>query len=216
MSVLLWTLEPLLILFLAGWFLHERITPSFVVLSLVAVGGMVAIVDDPSGTSGQAIGVGLTIAGVACCAVYTIVSRKWIPGARETTQVILAQQAHALALALALVLVVGIAGGQVLPASFTPLGLASAVASGTLYYAGAYWFYLGALRHVPASVAALSFYLIPIVGVIAGAVLLGDRLAPQQWVGAVIVLASLLVILRQAAVAPATPTTARVADPVNG
>ena len=46
----------------------------------------------------------------------------------------------------------------------TPLGLGSAVASGALYYAGAYWFYLGALRHVPASFAAVSFYLIPIVG----------------------------------------------------
>ncbi len=82
----------------------------------------------------------------------------------------------------------------------TPLGVVSAVGSGALYYAGAYWFYLGALRHVPASYAALSFYLIPIVGVTAGALLLGERLDPRQWVGAVIVLAAILVILRQSAV----------------
>ncbi len=99
-------------------------------------------------------------------------------------------------LAIGLVLVVGLAGGEVVPSALTPLGLASALGSGVLYYAGAYWFYLGALRHVPASFAALSFYLIPIVGVAAGALLLGERLDPRQWIGAVIVLAAILAILR--------------------
>src|SRR6476661_5342525 len=191
--VLLWALEPLMILFLAAWFLRERITPAFVVLSLIAVAGMVVIVYDPSASSGQLIGVGLTLAGIVCCAVYSVVTRRWIPDARETSQVILSQQAHALVLAIGLVL----AGGGIVPSALTPLGLASAVGSGALYYAGAYWFYLGALRHVPASYAALSFYLIPIVGVAAGAILLGERLDPRQWIGAVIVLAAILAILRQ-------------------
>ena len=116
---------------------------------------------------------------------------------------ILSQQAHALVLAIGLVLVVGLAGGGIVPTALTPLGLASAVGSGALYYAGAYWFYLGALRHVPASYAALSFYLIPIVGVAAGAILLGERLDPRQWIGAVIVLAAILAILRQPSAARA-------------
>ena len=116
---------------------------------------------------------------------------------------VLAQQAHALVLAIGLVLVVGLAGGQIVPTALTPLGLASAIGSGALYYAGAYWFYLGALRHVPASFAALSFYLIPIVGVAAGALLLGERLDPRQWVGAVIVLGAILAIIRLPSVAPA-------------
>ena len=173
LSVLLWALEPLMILFLAGWFLHERITPSFIALSLVAVGGVVVILYDPAASTGQVIGVALTLAGIACCAAYSVITRRWIPGARETSQVILAQQAHALAFALVLVVVVGVAGGAISPSSLTPLGVASAIGSGALYYAGAYWFYLGALRHVPASYAALSFYLIPIVGVTAGALLSG-------------------------------------------
>ena len=94
-------------------------------------------------------------------------------------------------------IIVGVAGGAIMPTSLTPLGLASAVGSGALYYAGAYWFYLGALRRVPASYAAVSFYLIPIVGVTAGALLLGERLDARQWVGAVIVLGAVLAILRQ-------------------
>ena len=202
LSVLLWALEPLMILFLAAWFLGERITPTFVVLSLIAVAGMVVIVYDPSTSNGQMIGVALTLAGIACCAAYSVITRRWIPDAKETSQVVLAQQAHAFALALVLIVLVGLVGGAIVPASLTPLGLASAVGSGALYYAGAYWFYLSALRHVPASIAALSFYLIPIVGVAAGALLLGERLDPRQWVGAVIVLAAVLAIIRQPAVEP--------------
>jgi len=195
--VLLWAFEPLMILFLAAWFLRERITPAFVVLSLVAVAGMVVILYDPSANSGQWIGVGLTVAGIVCCAVYSVVTRRWIPDAKETSQVVLSQQAHALVLAIGLVLVVGLAGGQIVPTALTPLGVASAIVSGVLYYAGAYWFYLGALRHVPASFAAVSFYLIPIVGVTAGALLLGERLDPRQWIGAAIVLGAVLAIIRQ-------------------
>ena len=196
LSVLLWALEPLMILFLAAWFLHERITPAFIALSLVAVAGMILIVYDPTSTGGEWIGIALTVAGIVCCAVYSVVTRRWIPDAKETSQVIMAQQGHALVLALILVVLVGLAGGQVAPSALTPFGLASAIGSGVLYYAGAYWFYLGALRHVPASFAAVSFYLIPIVGVAAGALLLGERLDARQWVGAVIVLASLLAIIR--------------------
>ncbi|MBA2701009.1 MAG: DMT family transporter, partial [Chloroflexi bacterium] len=62
LSVLLWALEPLMILFLAAIFLRERITPALVGLSLVAVAGMVIVVYDP-GSTGQMIGVALTVAG---------------------------------------------------------------------------------------------------------------------------------------------------------
>ena len=188
LSVLLWALEPLLIIVLAGLFLRERITPAFIGLSLVAVAGMVVILYDPQATSGELIGIALTVAGVLCCAVYSVLTRRFIPDAKETGQVAFAQQAHALALALGLVILVTFVAGPALPAVITPLGLASAIGSGVLYYAGAYWFYLGALRRVPASFAAVSFYLIPIVGLAASALILGERLELRQWLGTAIVL----------------------------
>ena len=194
LSVVVWALEPLLILVLAGFFLGERITPGLVALSLAAVVGMVFAVYEPTIGRGELVGVTLTLAGVGCCAVYTVITRRFIPKAAETGQVVLSQQAHALLLAFGLVAVVALLGGQVVPDGLTPLGLASAVGSGVLYYAGAYWFYLGALRRVPASIAASSFYLIPIVGLAGGALLLGERLALSQWLGAAIVLGSVLSI----------------------
>ena len=207
-SVLLWALEPLMILLLAAVFLRERVTPGLIALSAVAIAGIVLVVYEPTSVGGQVVGVTLTLAGIACCAAYTVITRRFIPDASETSQVVLSQQAHGLVLAVALVGGVAVVGGQLVPAALSPAGLGSAVLSGVMYYAAAYWLYLGALRRVPASIAAGSFYLIPIVGVTAGALLLGERLGPTQWVGAVIVLASVLGILGRTAGATA-PVVAR-------
>jgi drug/metabolite transporter (DMT)-like permease len=40
----------------------------------------------------------------------------------------------------------------------------------------------------------VSFYLIPIVGLAASALILGERLEPHQWLGTVVALASILAI----------------------
>ncbi len=82
-------------------------------------------------------------------------------------------------------------------------GLASAITSGVLYYGLAYCLYLSGLRHVPASFAAVSFYLIPVFGVAGAFHLLGERLDPSQWLGVAIVLAAIFVLLwRTSATAP--------------
>jgi drug/metabolite transporter (DMT)-like permease len=206
-SVLLWALEPIVILLLAAAFLRERITPTLLVASAAAIAGVALVVYEPASIAGQALGVGLTLAGVACCAVYTVVTRRFIPDASETSQVVLTQQAYGLGAALVGLVFVILAGADPLPSSLSPIGLASAVASGALYFAGAYWLYLGALRRVTASAAAASFYLIPIVGVAAAALLLGERLAPIQWLGAAVVLLSVIAILIRAPLG-AAPMTA--------
>lgn len=156
LSVVLWAIEPLLILVLAAWFLRERIGPTLVVLSLIAVSGMLLVIYE-SDSAGSALGVALTIAGVACCAVYTVVTRRWMATADSTAQVVVAQQAYALAFAFLLVTASWLLGGAVWPERVSPAGWASAIGSGVLYYGLAYWLYLSALRQVPASVAAASF-----------------------------------------------------------
>lgn len=193
LSVLLWALEPVMILLLAGIVLGETITRRLVVCSALAVAGTVLIVYEPAG-AGSLVGVALTLAGIACCAIYSIATRRWIPDAEATGPVVLAQQAHALLLALLMATIVAVHGAIDLAAT-TGVGLAAAIASGVVYYAAAYWFYLAALRRVPASRAAASFYLIPLFGVAAGALLLGERLDPLQWVGAAVVVGSVAMII---------------------
>jgi drug/metabolite transporter (DMT)-like permease len=207
-SVLLWALEPLLILVLAVIVLGERLTPLVAALSAGAVIGIGLVVFDPTTLDAQIVGVGLTVAGIGCCALYTVLTRRSIPDAQETSQVVLAQQAYGLVVALILVVGVGLIGGRIVPSTLSLPAIASAIVSGALYYAGAYWLYLGALRRVPASIASSTFYLIPIVGVTGGALLLGERLGPSQWVGAAIVLGSVLGILVQPSRGPVTQPTA--------
>ena len=154
------------------------------------------------------IGVLLTVAGVGCCAV---IHGRHASLARHRLldhQVIVAQQAHALAFALVLVAAVWLLGGAPWPDHVTAAGWASAIASGILYYALAYWFYLSGLRHVPASLAAVSFYLIPIFGVAGASVLLGERLDPSQWLGVASFSAAVLLITRRTSAAPAAATDA--------
>lgn len=205
LSVLLWALEPLLILLLAGLFLREGITPRLVALSLVAAAGMVLIVVTPA-SGGEWPGVVLSVAGIACCAAYTIIARRFVATSDSTAQVVLAQQSYALGFSIAVAAVVGLVGVQVWPPSVSPIALASAASSGVLYYAAAYWLYLTALRTIPASLAGSSFFLIPVFGVAAGSLLLGDRLEPIQWLGTVVVAVAVVAIaLRPALDRPPQP-----------
>jgi len=191
LSVMIWVLEPLMIMALAALVLRERIGPMLVVLSLIAVGGLMLVIYDPA-TSGQWPGVALTLAGVGCCAVYTIVARRWIGGSDSTAGVVATQQAYALAFALTVLIATSFLGGGFKFPPATPFAWLSAVASGVLYYAAAYWLYLTALRRAPASLAAVSFYLIPVFGVAGGQSLLHERFEASQWVGVTIVLAAVL------------------------
>jgi len=208
LSVLLWALEPVLILVLAALVLRERPGAGLVLPSGAALLGLILVLYDPSAT-GSLPGVALTLAGVACCAVYSVATRRWLPGADSTLGVVAAQQLYALGFAVVLLVVAAAAGVAVAPGAVSSGGVVSIVASGLLYYGLAYWLYLSALRDVPASVAAVSFYLIPVFGLGAGFVA-GERLGTGQWMGAAIVVGAVAAItIRGSAVAgpPATPAS---------
>jgi probable blue pigment (indigoidine) exporter len=207
-AVLLWALEPILILALAALVLKERVLPPVIPASIVAVGGLALVVAEPA-AGGSALGILLTVAGVAVCAVYTVAARRWLPGASDSTLgVVAGQQVHALGLAIVVVAITGVAGGTVLPATLSARGLAAALGSGLLYYAFAYLFYLSALRTTRATVAASSFYLIPFIGV-ALASLAGERLEPLQWLGGAIVVGAVALITALGIRAPDVDATAQ-------
>ena len=197
LSVLLWATEPIFILALAAVVLGERIGAGLLLPSAVAVAGLALILFDPA-ASGSVVGIVLTLAGVVACAVYTVAARRWLLGSDSTFGIVLAQQLHALGFAAVAVAVVALAGGEVLPASVSTAAIVSALVSGLMYYAFAYSLYIWALRSVRASVAAASFYLIPVFGVALGFVF-GERLEPLQWAGAAVVVASVAVITIRAA-----------------
>ena len=197
LAVLLWATEPILILALAAALLGERVGGLVSAASAVAIAGLVLVVAEPA-TGGSGVGVALTVAGVVVCALYTVLTRRWILGTDATFPIVLSQQIHALGLIAGVTVVATAIGQAVLPARLTLAGAASAAVSGLLYYALAYSCYLTALREVRAPIAAAAFYLIPVFG-IAGAWLTGERLGATQWVGAAIVVASVVVITTRTA-----------------
>lgn len=191
MSALLWGTEPILILILAGLILRERLTPTLVGLAAIAMFGMVMILG-LGGSGGSWLGNALILAGVACCAYYTVITRRLAADA-DPLLVIAVQQTFALIWALAIWPVELLRGETAVISLSTWLW---AAISGLTYYAFAFWFYIVGLKQVPASTAGQFLNLIPIFGVAGATIFLGERLGPAQWLGAILILAAVMGIVR--------------------
>ena len=184
LSVLLWATEPVLIMLLAVLLLRERIAAATLIAVAIALIGVLLVLYRP-GASGDAVGISLTVGAVSACAFYTVLTRRLLLD-DGSLEVVMVQQAVALCFAVALAGTAAALGVTHLgmPADLATWGLAAA--SGMVYYGFAFWFFIGGLRGVPASVAGSLFPLIPVFGIAAGT-LVGDRLSERQWIGAAMV-----------------------------
>jgi drug/metabolite transporter (DMT)-like permease len=191
LAVLIWAIEPVIVVLLAVPLLGERPERRTVAMVLVAVAGAVAVLHGP-GTHGQLHGIALTLAAVFACALYTVLTRRLLLDDGSLV-VVLGQQMLAFVLVLVALLVGGLTGWYAasIPADAATLGLAAG--SGAVYYALAYLCYVVALRQVPAAVAVSVLPLIPVWG-LAAAFLTGDRLSTAQWLGAGVVGAAVLAV----------------------
>jgi drug/metabolite transporter (DMT)-like permease len=188
MSVLLWALEPVVILLLAALVLREHVPAALGASVAVAITGVLVVVYQP-GATGDAVGIALTLVSIGFCALYSVLTRRLVLD-DSSLAVVLAQQAAALVFAVALATVVEATGGR--GWGLDGLGAGEwlgGVASGVLYYGLGFWFFVTGLRQVPASVAGAFLPLIPVFGLAAGA-LAGERLEPRQWLGAVVIVAA--------------------------
>ena len=189
MSVLIWATEPVLIIVFAVLLLRERIAAATTVGVAVALVGVVLVIYRP-GVTGDARGIALTVGAVTACATYTILTRRLLLDDSSLT-VVLSQQLAALVFAA---LVAGVAWATGTSALGLPQDAgtwALAAASGTVYYGLAFWFFVGGLRGVPASIAGAFLPLIPVSGLAAG-YLAGDRFGDRQWLGAGLIVVATL------------------------
>lgn len=207
-SVLLWAIEPIMIMALAAAMLSEHVTKAQVLAASAATVGVVLVVIAPE-RSNQPVGIALTLAAVAACAFYTIYSRKWAVD-ESSGRVVAIQQVAALAFALAMLGLFTIAT-QATSAHISTSSWVSAAISGCLYYGIAFWLYLTGLQHTPASVAGQYINLIPIFGIAASSIFLDERLTPRQWIGAFVIIGAVAVAARSVTLrmreSPATAST---------
>lgn len=197
MSTLLWAAEPILILCLAWLILCEQLTRPLIALSAVAVVGVIFVagIDPRAGYDSSLLGNMLVLAGVFCCALYTVLTRRTV-AQLDPLVVVALQQTVAFIWALIIWPIELLNSGTTSLAMINPSAWAWAAASGIFYYALAFWFYIIGLKETPASLAGLFLNLIPIFGVGGAYVFLGERLGAAQWVGAILILAAVVGIMR--------------------
>jgi drug/metabolite transporter (DMT)-like permease len=172
--------------------LRQRPTAAIVACAAAALVGVLLVVAQPD-VELSAVGVALTLAGVGACAVYTVISSRYL-GSSSTLGVVLLQQSSALLFAVMLFTGAMVSGHAGSVADVSATAWASALLAGALYYGVAFWFYLRGLRTCSPTVAGLFINLVPVFGVTAAAVLLDERLVGRQWLGAVIVLGAVTVL----------------------
>lgn len=195
-TALLWAFEPILILGLAWMFLGERIDRQLVGLVALATCGILLVSGVSSGEPSSIVrlGTALILAGVLCCAIYTVLARNLIADPLFTVAI---QQTVALGWML-VIWPLELSRGNLPGVATVPLqDVATIIVSGLLYYALAYWLYLYALRTMRASVAGSFFNLIPVFGVIGSFLILDERLTILQWLGAALIVGVATVVLRR-------------------
>ena len=187
-TALIGAAEPLFILFLAWFFLKERIGARMLGLAAIVVFGIIMVIaPDATAFDGQGslVGDALVIAGTVFAALYVIATRRLV------TRSIAPLPLSALQQSVGFVWTLGVLAGALL-FGLTTLGLSDVPApvlllasvSGVIQYALAFWLYLFALQSLPANVAGFYLALIPVFGLAAAFVFLGEALTMVQWVGA--------------------------------
>jgi drug/metabolite transporter (DMT)-like permease len=191
-TTLLWATEPIMILLMAWAMLRQRPTASVIWCAGVALVGVLLVVAAPD-VGLDPLGVMLMLTGVGACALYTVLSGRYL-GSSSTLGVILLQQISALAFAVVLLAGATVAGRAGDLGDVSATGWASALVAGALYYGVAFWFWVRGLRTCSPGVAGLFINLVPVFGVAAAGVLLDERLVGRQWLGAVLVVGAVSVM----------------------
>jgi drug/metabolite transporter (DMT)-like permease len=197
MSALIWAAEPILILGLAWLILRERLTRSLLACSLLALTGVFLVIGISASfdSSGSLTGNLLILAGVFCCALYTVLTRR-DASTLDPVLLVALQQTAALLWALLIWPFELWAGEMINLTAISSRTWLWAVASGIVYYALAFWFYIIGLKRIPASLAGLFLNLISIFAVGGAYLFLGERLVAVQWAGAALILVAAMAMLR--------------------
>lgn len=198
-AALIGAAEPLFILFLAWLVLKEQPGPHILLLAAVATIGLVlVVVPDAAGLTGQGslVGDALLLAGTLFAAFYVIATRRLVSTIEPLPL-------SALQLSVGLFWTLGVLA-FVLLAGLATLGLDGlswpvllmAAASGVIQYALAFWLYLFALQSLPANIAGFYLTLIPVFGIAAAFIFLGEALSGPQWIGAILIIVSVGIVSR--------------------
>lgn len=142
-----------------------------------AVGVYVLVLPGPSS---DYLGIGLALLAAACWATYILLNRTVgtrLPGL----------QAPAVATSISALVYLPVLFALNAQGRLAPLPLAYAITAGVLSSVVPYAADLTVLRHIPARVFGTLMSMHPVWAALAGLVLLGEVLAPHEWIGIMVV-----------------------------
>jgi drug/metabolite transporter (DMT)-like permease len=195
-SSTIWALEAAMTMVLASIMLAEKLRVIQVILTIVSVGGVFFMTmngDQTKGLTESLYGALLILIAVAGCALYTVFSRQISKdSAAEPLLLVAGQQTIGLLVSLAM-----------FPFHWSSERLSDlntlsidiwlvCALSGNLTFLVAMGLFLAALRHLSAGFASSFLILTPVFGLASAFLLLGEVLTGWQWVGVLVILASVL------------------------
>lgn len=188
-SVVLWAVEPLLIMLIAFVFIRASVRGEVIIAVILATIGVLLIIGRPSGHS-ELAGVLLTLSAVGACAGYSIILNL-INVKEESLRIVFVQQLSASVFAVALMSLQLVFRG--LPSMrLSPWRIGEASIAGIFYYGIAFWMYVSGLRRTTAARAGTFLTLIPVFGLVFSIILLGECMNERQLVGSVIVIGAVV------------------------
>ncbi len=179
---------PVFTALLSWLLLRERPGRGFVPATALAIGGLVLLTLDGAERPGvDGSGLALSLLSGLGYASYTVAAKRMISGGAHSSDVMGA------AFGLGGLLLVPVLLTQPLAWLTTPSGLLMALWLGLATTTVAYLLFGRGLRHLPAGPVTTLVLAEPVVATLLGVVVLGERLGPLGWVGAVLVVVGLVV-----------------------
>lgn len=193
-AALIGATEPVFILGLAWLLFRESISLKLVILSALAMMGVMLTVGSKTASGSQILLGNLWILlGTFCAALYVILSRRAV---NDHNPLILSALQQTIGL-VCIVLFSWKLGAGLQFALAVPMQIwLLAALSGVVQYALAFWLYLSAIRLMPVSIAAQFLSLIPVFGVGGAYLFLGERLTLVQGMGMAITIGAVSQISR--------------------
>ena len=163
----------------------ERITPRRLTGLLLALAGVGVIVGADIEQPGRVVAVAVVVLATVLYATGAVFAKSRVSGHAPPLALATGQVLSAAVITVPLALLVE---GPVAPTSLAGTTIASVAALGTFGTGLAFLAFYTLVARVGATNATLTTYLIPIVAVVAGALVLDERLGPSAFAGGVLIL----------------------------
>jgi len=184
----IFAMEPAGIVVLNALLFHRKTAWSLVLATLLSMGGVVLIAADGYSSQGPGVLRGdlLVFAGVMAASLYVSLSSRFADTI-HIVKMLLLQQVGSL-VCLSIFWLFAWSAGQVSALVYQPSLIVSAVALGMLQFGMAFLCYFLGAKRVSGSASILVLNLIPVVGVIASSLLIGEVATLNFLMGAVLVI----------------------------